>query len=128
MLRLTTKPSVEPTQYCKTKTRRHPLLSGAVRSHINKRRIEWKSRKTGPRQHRSRQVVFLWHYSYLRIQALGTKYFLNQLWTVIWITPKKASLKMPGDNFDSPRRRSVKIMGTSLSRKPNFQAMNFISI
>src|SRR5690606_31696861 len=53
-------------------------------------------------------------------------YFLNQLCIVIWSTPKKASLKIPGDILDSPRVRSVKIIGTSVSVKPNFQARNFI--
>lgn len=43
-------------------------------------------------------------------------------------TPKSASPKMPLLIFEEPRRRSVKIIGTSQSRMPSFQAVYFISI
>ena len=42
-------------------------------------------------------------------------------------TPKKASRKMPPLIFDAPSVRSVKMIGTSLTRKPNFHAVYFIS-
>ena len=42
-------------------------------------------------------------------------------------TPKKASRKIPPLIFDAPSVRSVKMIGTSLTRKPNFHAVYFIS-
>ena len=42
-------------------------------------------------------------------------------------TPKNASRKMPPLIFDAPCVRSVKIIGTSLIRKPSFHAVYFIS-
>lgn len=43
-------------------------------------------------------------------------------------TPKKASPKMPPDIFEAPSRRSVKMIETSRSFMPSFQAVYFISI
>lgn len=45
---------------------------------------------------------------------------LNQLLTFICSTPKKASSTMPLLILEVPRVRSVKMMGTSLRRKPNW--------
>ncbi len=43
-------------------------------------------------------------------------------------TPKKASRKMPPDIFETPSQRSTKMIETSWSLSPSFQAVYFISI